>query len=295
METQEALIRIHDRAEDASLKSLAAVHRKQIQRSPWPVYSELDLSGYSEELRVEAAHQWATRAGAEHSSVFQFSQLSQALTLARAPIEILGALSRLITDEVRHVQLCLDVAKACCPPNWTHLLDLPSPYSPWSPFNPEAERVELFAWASRAVLIACCLGESLSKPMLEVIALQSTEPVIEAATLQILKDEELHSVFGWESLGYLITELNEAALEELHRTLPQALAGLELTTTHGITVAQCVGQPLTVSRSKDKPNLGTLDARQSATVFYSTLDSMIFPELSKLGFDPLKAWRQRHQ
>ncbi|MDF1661631.1 MAG: hypothetical protein P1V97_07650 [Planctomycetota bacterium] len=297
MNSEEAVVfKVHDQCDASLFKSISSAHRKQIHREPWPNFSELDLSQYDNALRVEAAHQWATRAGAEHSSVFQFSQLSQALSLACVPIEILGALARLITDEVRHVQLCLNVAKACAPPEWSHLLKLPAPYAPWAPFNSDARRDELLAWASRAVLLACCLGESLSKPMLEVIALQSTEPVIEAATLQILRDEELHSLFGWETLRYLMNELSPEAIEVLHGALPRAFAGLEQTTAHGITVADLVGKRLTVTRSKETPNLGVLSAIQSATVFYSTLDSMIFPELKKLGFDPQRAWQQRfHQ
>lgn len=296
MSSEDPLIfKIHKQFTTGSFKSLSSAHKKQINREPWPNFSELDLSGYNTRTRVEAAHQWATRAGAEHSSVFQFSQLSQVLSLACVPIEILGSLARLITDEVRHVQLCLNVAEACAPPEWSHLLKLGAPYSPWQPFKNDGSREELLAWASRAVLIACCLGESLSKPMLEVIALQSTEPVIEAATLQILRDEELHSLFGWETLSYLMGEISPEAIDALHKTLPRAFAGLEQTTTHGITVAELIGKPLVVKRDKKKPNLGVLHAIQSATVFYSTLDSLIFPELKKLGFDPQSAWKQRLQ
>ena len=43
----------------------------------------------------------------------------------------------------------------------------------------------------------------------------------------------------------------------------------------------------------DEDNLGTLNSRQYAQIFYSTLESVIFPRFIELGLDPLKAWAER--
>jgi len=95
--------------------ALAAMHRGQIRRDPWPAIEAFDRSAYPSELLESSAIQWAGRAQAEHGSVHQFTQVAHALCEARAPLEVLGAISRLITDEVRHAELCAAMAEACAP------------------------------------------------------------------------------------------------------------------------------------------------------------------------------------
>ena len=94
---------------------LAAMHRNQVRRDPWPEFEAFDHSAYPEALLQEAHENWAERARAEHGSVHQFTQVAHALCVARAPLEIQGALARLITDEVRHAELCARMAELCVP------------------------------------------------------------------------------------------------------------------------------------------------------------------------------------
>ncbi|HJL01291.1 MAG TPA: hypothetical protein RMH85_16595 [Polyangiaceae bacterium LLY-WYZ-15_(1-7)] len=286
-------------------RALGAMHRHQIRREPWPDFDAFDPGAYPRELRRHAAWHWVSRAQAEHGSVHQFSAVTHALCEARAPVELLGALARLITDEVRHVELCGQAALAFFPEGGGdgRLFAWRTPRAPWpdAPEPPgrdvdaetrEARELALRGWASRAILTACCLGETLSKPMLDALAVVATDPVARACAEQILKDERFHASFGWEALEVLWPTLDAGEREALQRQLARSLAGFERTTCGGVTIEDVANTAIEIGPSEE-PNLGTLTNEQFAMIFFATLEAEIFPKLRALGLDPERAWRER--
>lgn len=63
----------------------------------------------------------------------------------------------------------------------------------------------------------------------------------------------------------------------------------------GVTLAELVGQEAVVAPPEPgaPPNLGLLDARLYAMIFYSTLEHEVLPGFAALGFDTDRAWRER--
>lgn len=283
-------------------KALASMSRHQLRREPWPDFEAFDPDAYPIELRRKAAWQWWGRAQAEHGSVHQFSAVTRALCELRAPYELLGALSRLITDEVRHVELCARAAKSIYPEGESEkdFYDLRSPFAPW-PDAPllhgeptGAKEMKLRGWACRAILTACAIGETLSRPMLDALATVSTDPMPRLVCEQILKDEQLHGRFGFEALAVLVPELNEEEKQSLHTQLRRSLAGFERTTCGPVRLEDLAGTELTIEApSGGDANLGTLSYEQFAMIFYATLEQEIFPGLQELGLDPMQAWKTR--
>jgi hypothetical protein len=287
---------------------LTRLHRGQIERDGWPDFEAFDRADYPAALRREAALQWAGRARAEHGSVHQFSALTHALCEARVGHELLGALARLLTDEVRHVDLCARMALACDPEAGARepaLLRFPIPKAPW-PHAPrvdrsasgEAARAQqqaLLGWCAHAILVACCLGETLSRPMLEAIDVVATEPVARAVARQILRDEHLHAAFGWDALALLWPILDGAQRGALHHGLREAFAGFQQTTACGIPVEALAGSTLEIAPpdASSPPNLGTLDDHQYAMIFYTTIEQEIIPGLEAIGVDAGRAWAER--
>ena len=273
---------------------LANMHRVQVHREPWPVFASFDPSRYPEPMRRAAAIQWAGRARAEHGSIHQFTQLAHALANARVPLSIHGALARLVTDEVRHAELCAEMALACWPEGRSEtsaVFDWPPPRAPWSDAPAASDEVALFGWAAEAIAVACCLGETMSRPMLEAIAVVATDPLAEACARQILRDEHLHATFGWEALAYLWPQLDAPRKAALHRRIATAFAGFETTTACGIPLADVAGKELEIERGE--PNLGTLTDLQYAMIFYATLEQEIVPKLEAIGVDAKRAWAER--
>jgi hypothetical protein len=163
----------------------------------------------------------------------------------------------------------------------------PPPVAPWHARSKES----LEQWIAEAIAIACCLGETLSRPMLEAIAVVATCPIAEGCARQILRDEHLHATFGWETLTWLVPRLGHEGRNALRRRIGQAFAGLQRTTACGISVEEVAGKELEITRGP--PNLGTLTNEQYAMIFYATVEQEIIPALDALGLDGRAAWSRR--
>jgi hypothetical protein len=279
---------------------LATMHRAQVHRDPWPDVEAFDRARYPLELRREAARQWAGRARNEHGSVHQFSALTHALTEARAPLHLLGALARLVTDEVRHAELCASLAIACYPEGLEReprLFRWPLPRAPWPaapPLDAEGSALAIERWAADAIITACCIGETLSRPLLAAVETVATDPLVEGVAAQILRDEHLHATFGWEALGWLIPRLDRAALDWLEEQLPRRFAGFERSTACGQRIEDLADRPVSIRPgAASEPNLGTLGPQQYAVIFFATFEQEILPPLRALGLDADRAWAAR--
>ena len=146
-------------------------------------------------------------------------------------------------------------------------------------------------WTARAIVVACCLGETLSKPMLDAVAVVSTDPLPESCAKQILRDERFHASFGWEAAAVLVPELDDTEKDALQSQLATSFAGFERTTCGGVTIDDLAEHEEVIERGE--PNLGTLSHRQFAAIFFATLEDEIFPKLESLGLDPMRAWAER--
>jgi hypothetical protein len=280
----------------AATERLGRMHRAQVHRDPWPDFTSFEPARYDARLRRAAAVQWAGRARAEHGSVQQFTILAHTLCNARIELHVLGALARLTTDEVRHAELCAEMALAV----WSEgtatepaVFRWDRPRLPW--VGPPALGDDLrptLAWAAEAVLVSCCIGETLSRPMLEAIAVVATEPLAQAVAKQILRDEHLHATFGWETLGLLLPRIDDAQREALAQRMMKSFGAVEATTACGIPVEAVAGKSLEIGEGSE-PNLGTLTDEQYAMIFFATMENEVLPQLQALGLDAMEAWRRR--
>jgi len=278
---------------------LGRMHRAQVHRDPWPDFSTFERERYDAQLRRAAAVQWAGRARAEHGSVQQFTILAHALCNVRIELHVLGALARLTTDEVRHAELCAEMGLAVWPEGRESepaVFRWERPRLPWvgPPVLGDDPKPTL-AWAAEAVLVSCCIGETLSRPMLEAIAVVATEPLAEAVAKQILRDEHLHASFGWETLALLLPRIDDAQREALEDRMMRSFGAVESTTACGISVEQVAGQSIEIAPSDDPEcsNLGTLTDEQYAMIFFATMEAEVLPQLQALGLDAMGAWQRR--
>ncbi|MEQ9318841.1 MAG: hypothetical protein RIF41_06755 [Polyangiaceae bacterium] len=287
---------------------LWAMHRAQVHRDRWPDFDAFDRPRYADELLRSAAVQWSGRARNEHGSVHQFSALTHAFTEARVPAAFLGGLARLITDEVRHAELCTRMALACDPEGMARspaVFRWPRPRAPWprapSPMTLGGDRSRdtidqaIFRWAADAIVCACCIGETLSRPMLAAVEMVATDPVAQGVAAQILRDEHLHATFGWECLSWLVPRLDDEGRAWLRERLPGRFAGFERSTALGIRAEAIAGREITIAPgdAEAAPNLGTLSAEQYAVIFFATFEQEILPGLRDVGLDADWAWAAR--
>lgn len=275
---------------------LGRMHRAQVHRDPWPDFATFEPARYDARLRRAAAVQWAGRARAEHGSVQQFTILAHALCNVRIELPVLGSLARLITDEVRHAELCAEMGLAVWPEGKAAepaVFRWDRPRMPW--VGPPAladDPTPTLAWAAEAVLVSCCIGETLSRPMLEAIAVVATDPLAAAVAKQILRDEHLHASFGWETLALLLPRIDDARREALEQRMTRSFGAVEASTACGIAVEAVAGKSIEIAEG-DEPNLGTLTDEQYAMIFFATMETEVLPQLQALGLDAMGAWQRR--
>lgn len=270
---------------------MEAMHRAQVHRDRWPDFAAFDGERYPEALRRAAAVQWAGRARNEHGSVHQFSALTHAFCEARVPVPFLGALARLITDEVRHAELCTAMALACDPDGRDgKAFRWPRPRAPW-PDAPRDDDQAILRWAADAIACACCIGETLSRPLLAAVETLATDPVVASVAAQILRDEHLHATFGWEALAWILPQLDDDGRRWLCDQLPRRFAGFERSTALGVRAEAIADREITIAAGAS--NLGTLSAEQYAVIFFATFEQEILPGFRALGLDADWAWAAR--
>jgi len=262
---------------------LARFHRKLMDRQA-PPWDDFDASAYDEETREHARRQWAGRAVAEYASTAHFAQLIHRLTLLGAPIELIGAATRLCQDECRHAELCARMAdllggREDCPvgPERLSLRD----------GEPDALLAVYFT-----ILEVCCFGEVLSVPMLRSMEIVADDPLAKAIVNIIGNDEEYHARFGWEALAALTDRLTDVQRARVQESLRISMGHFERV---------CIGSPEVIERLAGQEieiaprpgNLATLEDVEYAAIFYDTMQGEIMPKLADLGFDPQEAWRTR--
>ena len=262
--------------------TLKRFHRKLMDRQALE-WESFDGDAYDDETREHARVQWAGRAVAEYASAAQFARLLVLLTKVGAPLELIGAATRLIQDETRHADICARMADR---------LGGRSGYRVNSAGLRIFEDADPWVAIYRTILEVCCFGEVLSVPMLRAIESCASDPLAQTVASIIGNDEEYHARFGWEALELLTPRLNAEQKTVIANALPDTMGGFEQV---------CVGSPeliasmagVEIEIGPKTNNLGTLTDLEYAAIFYDTMDSEILPNLTSLGFDAIGAWRGR--
>lgn len=267
------------------MRALSAVHARQIHRDPWPDVAAFDCAAYAEPLRRQAADLWRRRSQMEYASIAQFTRISAELADHSVPLPWHGVFARIITDEVRHAELCAQLARALHPEAMADATYTLPPW-PWPKRPPDDSWSAVATWAAHALLVSSCLGEALSVPTYEALVVVTSDRIVAETLQQIRKDEPLHATFGWEILRALIDDV-PAVAPSLQSALGNYLRGFEASMGDGIPLAEIAGR--TIEIALDGPNLGTLTSEQTAFLYYATLETDLLPRLQEVGLDGTRA------
>lgn len=263
---------------------LGRFHRNLMDRREID-WEALDADAYDDEKVERARRKWAERSAAEYYSTSQFAQLLHRLCRVGAPVEMIGAATRLGTDECRHAELCARVADRL---------------GGRDGFDIHSEQLSLYddtddKWLAiyRTILKVCGFGETISVPMLKAIHVAANDPVAEQVAEIIAADEGYHMNFGWEALEWMTPRLDDEQRAAVRESLPKLFGGFESFCARGPEVLrEMAGEDLIVEED-DEPNLGTLTETQAAAIFYHCVEDEIIPRLEDLGYDAMAAWEER--
>jgi hypothetical protein len=243
-----------------------------------------ELGGYRAEHLAIAARAWTLRAEEEYRSASVFAEIVAAGLDTGAPVDVVGAIARIVDDEIAHATLCLDLASR---------FGAPAPVA-----SPGRVRGRLATFAPDRALQALSLllfegavGESVSVRLFRAGRRASREPCTRAALGAIMRDEARHATVSWLASAELYAALPAASREALAADLSRGFGAFER------AAALPALQNLDAGRQVDPAlrELGVLSYEDRVEAFYAGIERVALPRLSRLGFDAQRLWADRYR
>lgn len=209
------------------------------------------------ELVLAAREVWTRSAFSEYASGAAFADIASRLTAAHAPIDLIAAAGDFVGDEMFHAELASRVAMSLggALPLEVDFQKLVRP--------PEGEGALLRA--AEAIVRSCCVGESLTVPLLKQSRRTAGSRTIEAVISRILRDEAQHAELGWWFLDW--ADLTDAERAHLGRVAGRtvgsftALFGRECAASEGLGALPCASFDGTFLDAVERDVVGPLAER----------------------------------
>ena len=211
--------------------ALARPHRRAVgdleHSLPW---ATLDPSRIDPDVLVGARRRWTELAFNEHRSIIMMSQLLQALGDAQVPLDLHSIACGFPLQELVHAEACARVVSRLGGAADVETATLATRLEIDVGLTPAQRCHEL-------VVRFCCVGETLSKCWLACIRQRVAHPLVRAVLSRILRDEALHSGFGWLYLDWCLAEglLDGAERKRLAAVASDALDPYTRAPNHGET------------------------------------------------------------
>ena len=252
---------------------LNGYYRRYVDETTTPIeWDKFDASLYDHATLERGRRAWLLRTMDEYRSMVGFSEMTHIAAAMHAPIDVVACSSRVVRDEVRHVEICSTLMdrlggqkEVNAKPNYVRT-------------NPKHQyRVR----AMQLAIGSCCIGETISVIMLAGVREQASDPVAHAALTQMLKDESFHSRFGWLWLESM--DLDDRDRRWLDRFIPRVFGSLE---------------PPAVSPGRNAPFIpspfGAISNKERGERFYTAMDNII-EAFEERGLPGRRWWQQRVQ
>ncbi len=144
--------------------------------------------------RALVARIWTERSAAEQRAAVIFTMIARDLLVDGAIPEVLELATRAVHDELRHVEICRQVASryAGAPVPWP----APEPAS-----EPAFRDAPPDLTRALHVVLDTCIAESVGATFLQVCRADAEGPLVRAALQQLLRDDIGHARIGWAHLA----------------------------------------------------------------------------------------------
>jgi len=224
----------------------------------------------NEPARARIALIWKKRAVGEHQSTARFAAYAQWMKGLGVPRRFQDKALEASEDELRHRQVCLDMAHRLGFGEIT--LDYQD-FTPRSPVGPANMLASMVAF--------CCLVETMNVAQLASALGQIKNTEISQATRKLLVDEVKHSRLGW---AYLTWARRQGEGDLLAQYIPQML--WEAVTPELFVDVPPVPDEALLLASGDPP------MAMRRALFLQTVNEVFLPGLEANGIptDPARAW-----
>lgn len=241
------------------------------------------LEGFTDAQIAFAARAWTMRAEEEHHSAAVFADMVSLLVDADVPLDLLATLNLVVADELRHAELCTEVAAR---------LRTTAPRSrPLPRGEPPRTAEERRARGLDIVLVEGAIGETISSALFAAGRRAAEEPCTRAALSCVLRDEVLHARTFWEALDALRCTWTDADRARLHARARSVLGALERDRIVPVMRRLERGEPFDPAWAA----LGVLAPERRVEAFYGAVERRVVPRLDRLGLEGARAWSDRYR
>jgi len=241
------------------------------------------LAPYSNAQLRFAVAAWPMRAAEELRSALIFRALSRAAGVCGMPEPWPTRFVAAMRDEVRHARLCATVGSR---------LSAPAPKYDAGPVRARLAglRDPLMRTAA-LLLVEVAMGETISMYLFRAGRRATVEPLTRAALRSILGDEVRHQRLGWTGFTSLWPMLTESLRAEAQREAARGLAACEQQTARPAMLWLRRRQPFDPAYAA----LGVLHPEARVDAFYSAVERLVLPRLTRVGLDGPAAWKNRYR
>ncbi|HMV43913.1 MAG TPA: hypothetical protein PK079_03295 [Leptospiraceae bacterium] len=164
---------------------------------------------------------WLRTAYSEYASAAAFTNISQALLACAAPLDMVSCVNDFAIDELIHTEVAILVAnKLGC--NYALEIDYNKLVRPASKENASILK------ACELIVRSCCVGETLTVPILKKSAELAKSELISKTLTKIRKDEISHAQFGWYFLDWAEPFLNQSDLNFLGNVTRETIDSFQI-------------------------------------------------------------------
>lgn len=228
---------------------------------PLPDASDVDLD---DDDRGRVAALWQHKAQAELEASTAFAEVHRSAVILGCQKSILRAACEGISDELRHAELCHQVACLYAQQ------ELPEPRAETVADNARFASADERQAALLYIVLHCALNEGIAAGYLKAVMAGARTRLVREATRRLLSDEVRHARLGWQVLG--------GAPAADRKTLSQALPGL-------LSTVQKLWVPLPSVHRQCPPGHGTLAETECATIVSEAVSTMILPGMRESQVD----------
>lgn len=159
--------------------------------------------------------EWRNRVKAEYSSAAIAARVQHLSILCGLPRDCLNIISRIVSDELDHAELCDQARVDLGDAPGALVLDIAGLWNA----QPEPPLAEL----TRHLLSSFCIGETLAVPLFNHMRNGASHPAIQPALTRILKDESVHRAFGWRALDAILAIDQPGVSDLIRRQFPSEM------------------------------------------------------------------------
>ncbi len=249
---------------------------RHYQQRPAEAEKEYALPSFralSKPIREAARRFWSQRAWSEYAAVPALSQILLKGVQEKVPLGETSALTGILHDEALHTRLSQQAADAL----GGYLEDVPDDlaYDPYVYAAPTASTM------IEALVTGGCLGETVSRALIQARVQRTTHPELRAIVARTLKDESVHVAFAWAVAERVVPTLTQPERRSLARSLEPALRGAGRS-NRASTAAARSSQGKLRSMVADA-GLGSCTPDEERAVVTRLFSSVLLPQLRRLA------------